>query len=100
MRFIKKVIAAYSKITAGGKAKAKKDSTSATSEAGHLDEADKFDWTRDANGGGFTGIVSGKWKAYVLNNGSWTLYKWGDIKYHATGKALSVLVPCYLPVLP
>ena len=50
----------------------------------------KFVWERNSNGGGFTGRVLGKWTAYVLNNGFWTVYKYGQIKHHASGKQLSV----------
>ncbi len=51
---------------------------------------ERFDWTRDPNGGGFTGIVANRWKAYVLNNGTWTLYQWGQLKHFATGRKPSV----------
>lgn len=49
----------------------------------------KFTWSLGFDGLN-TGIIPGKWKAYVLGNGTWTLYKWGQFKHHASGKSPSV----------
>lgn len=51
----------------------------------------KFTWTRDANSGGYTGRVPGQWIAYILNNGTWTLYREGEFRHTASGQALSVM---------
>lgn len=48
-----------------------------------------FTWTRDPNGGGFTGRAPG-WLAYVLNDGTWTLFRSGELKFFAEGRAPSV----------
>ena len=49
-----------------------------------------FVWERNPLGGGFTGKIKGQWTAYVLNDGSWTLYKSNNFKHHAAGKSPSV----------
>ena len=49
----------------------------------------KFTWSLGFDGLN-TGYIRGKWTAYVLGDGTWTLYKCGDLKHHATGKSPSV----------